>query len=193
MTATRITERIGDVDVEVWLVVAQELASGRTRATELTVVRQLLAHAGGVDAAGLVVHRDAAGKPHLDGPLQFSISHCDTLLALALALAPIGIDVEAPIDAARADRLLRRFLPARWEEVQGASAVARSAALLRAWTRAEAAIKAVGGSLLRDLRSVRDPVAPDQPDGVAVAGRRCTVHDRALAGGHRLAIAVAVG
>lgn len=188
-----LTQPLGRDLVAVWLAAAPELEHGSVRATELAFVRELLGAQLGIDPSRLALRRDASGKPQLDGPLALSLSHCGSLLALAVARGPVGVDLEAPIPPARADRLLRRYLPADWELLRDAPPPLRAAALLRTWTRAEAAVKAVGGSLLRDLAGVRDPATPDQPDEVVVAGRRCALHDRALATGHQLAIAIALG
>jgi hypothetical protein len=174
--------------LHVWLAVAPELARPGTRSTDVPALRRILGRYLGVAPERVEVRRDGAGKPHVPGPLEIAVSHHGSLLAVALAHEPVGVDVEGPVADELAERMLRRFFPERWRR---AAPARRRVEFLRAWTRAEAAVKAIGGSLPSSLPTLRDPACPELPTWVEVDGRRCRAGDWALPTGHRLAVAVA--
>lgn len=92
------------------------------------------------------------GKPFLPGRPHFSFADTGGVALIAIADAPVGIDIEAARDIA---------VPADWAERHPALAAMRrgrerdgdSASLrfLRAWTRLEALVKRDGGRLDRTL------------------------------------------
>lgn len=104
----------------------------------------------GVDEAQLESTDD--GKPVLtDGSRHFNVSHSHDLAAIALAGVEVGIDVEA-LGGRR-----RRVLPgvlAETERERVLSAPDPVLAFLRAWTRKEALLKAIGCGLRVRLKDV---------------------------------------
>jgi 4'-phosphopantetheinyl transferase len=115
-----------------------------------TVLRQLLGWYLAREAAELSFTIDAPGKPHLDdGSVHFNLSHGGAVALIAVGKAEyLGIDVERLDRLRDADRLAERVLAA--EELTAfhtLPATARSAALLRCWTRKEAVLKALGVGL----------------------------------------------
>ena len=102
-------------------------------------------------------------RPTLEGPLQFSLSHCDGRVVCAVSSdGPVGIDVEA-VAGVRAAGFLR-YLDA--DERAWAGRSARRFAHL--WTRKEAVVKAAGSDGLAAVPGVRT-----QADGrtATLAGR----------------------
>jgi 4'-phosphopantetheinyl transferase len=99
------------------------------------------------------------GKPHgkpvvPGGDLEFSVAHSGDLVAVAVAMAPVGVDVEQLEERPRElgggdpDTLARLVLA---DEERAALALAhpsgRAHAFLVAWTRKEAVTKAKGDGL----------------------------------------------
>jgi 4'-phosphopantetheinyl transferase len=111
------------------------------------------------------------GKPvHRDGDLEFSVTHSGELVAVAVAAAPVGVDVEQleerphPLGGDDPDALARLVLA---EEERAALAAVqpsgRARAFLVAWTRKEAVTKAKGDGLRVPFGSVvvaADSAAP---------------------------------
>ncbi len=105
----------------------------------------------GWNPADVRLLRDGRGRPYLqtpngDRPLDFNLSHAGGHTACACVPAPhrVGVDVEEPIDPARADRLIHRFCTAG--ELAGLSenAIARAGDFTRLWTVREALSKYAG-------------------------------------------------
>lgn len=98
------------------------------------------------------------GKPYVPGSARrFNLTHSHELGAIALSETDVGVDVEA-LDGPRRRRVLEGVL-ARGEREQVAAAADPLAAFLRAWTRKEALLKAIGCGLRVELREVA--IAPD--------------------------------
>ena len=124
------------------------------------------------------------GRPVLAGeprPLEFSLSHAGALVAVAVAGAPVGVDVEElprPATVAEVSAVLH---PAERAEIAAADDPA--AAFARLWTRKEAYLKGIGTGLGRDLGL--DYVGSEQPgpEGWALA-------DLSAPAGHAVAVAV---
>ena len=115
-------------------------------------LRQLLGWAAGVDPATLRVEADRQGKPVLaDHPqLHFSLSHCGGQALVALARAPLGVDIEAMIQrdvALLAEQILSPAERGRWLQRPAAE---QARALTEAWTGKEALLKACGFGLRVD-------------------------------------------
>ena len=90
------------------------------------------------------------GKPTLDLPIDFSLSHCAGRILCALStIGPVGVDVE-PISALTATGF--RYFLAPDERAWAGDDPQRFCAL---WTRKEAVIKAAGSRGLAELRDVR--------------------------------------
>ncbi|TVT53604.1 4'-phosphopantetheinyl transferase superfamily protein [Amycolatopsis rhizosphaerae] len=93
------------------------------------------------------------GKPRLPGT-EFSISHSGDRIGLAVAGAPVGLDVES--DTRRADDSLISYAlnETELQALAGLGSTERTAAFFRYWTRKEALMKATGKGLRIPLRSI---------------------------------------
>lgn len=93
------------------------------------------------------------GKPRLPG-VEFSISHSGDRIGLAVASAPVGLDVES--DTRRADDTLISYALNETERqaLAGLGPAERATAFFRYWTRKEALMKATGKGLRIPLRSI---------------------------------------
>lgn len=90
------------------------------------------------------------GKPTLDLPIEFSLSHCAGRILCALATSgPVGVDVE-PIGALTAAEFGHYFTAD--ERAWAGDDPQRFCAL---WTRKEAVVKAAGSRGLAAMRDVR--------------------------------------
>lgn len=85
-------------------------------------------------------------------PWHISLSHCPGLVAVIVATAPCGIDIE-PVRPFRVDRLARRYFAA--SEVQALAACSdegeRLNRFFRLWTLKEASVKALHQGLAGNL------------------------------------------
>lgn len=104
--------------------------------------------------------------------LRFNLAHSHELAACAVAAdREVGIDVEALQGVAEAG-LARRILSEREHAVfRALEAEVAEAALLAAWTRKEAVLKARGEGLRREPAEVEVSFEPERPARViAIAG-----------------------
>jgi 4'-phosphopantetheinyl transferase len=133
---------------------AEMMASptGRARyAAGRVALRTILSkYEAGSTPASLRIAASSSGKPHLlsSAPdMRFSVAHTgDTYVAAVGRGVDVGVDVE-PLDRELGDvgRLARRWLhPEEARRVGG-----DAHAFLRAWTRKEAYVKAVGAGVAR--------------------------------------------
>lgn len=121
------------------------------------LLRRVLGACLGRDPAGLTLVREACprcgeghGRPAVAGApdgLHFSLSHTGPLAAVAVAAAPVGVDVEALPRPETVDGVAAVLHPAEQAEVAAGGA----AAFARLWTRKEAYLKGLGIGLARDL------------------------------------------
>jgi len=99
---------------------------------------------------------------------DFSISHSDGLVLVAICDRPVGVDVERnlPRDP---NTLLQYLHPQEQAQVRQLEEGERAAAVLRCWVRKEACLKSVGLGLTEDLRRwkvlLRGPVLVAAPGG----------------------------
>jgi 4'-phosphopantetheinyl transferase len=138
-------------------------------------LRSLLGAALDMPAAALTFEYGSHGKPALAkidnqaSGLRFSVSHADGLAIFALALnRNAGIDLEAMTrlgDSRNLGDLATRILSPRelsiWLSLPNDTG--RHQALLRAWTRKEAYVKATGAGLSQHLQNIEvalDAAAP---------------------------------
>jgi 4'-phosphopantetheinyl transferase len=116
----------------------QRLLAGRA------AVRAVLAAGLGLPPAALVLLRASGGKPHVPGgpPFSFTRSGATGLLALG-GDRELGVDLERlrPVPEA-ADLAARHLPPAERERLRAEGG--GDEAFLRAWTRLEASLKALG-------------------------------------------------
>jgi len=136
------------------------------------LLRSVLSALVGLAPAAIRLHKDERGKPSVLGASasapSFNISHSGGLVALVLApKRRVGIDVEAQRPLVDAVRLAQRILTTR--EAAGFQALPESAredALLTAWTRKEAVLKAIGTGIAGSPESIDvlggSDDAPDQ-------------------------------
>jgi 4'-phosphopantetheinyl transferase len=116
-----------------------------------------------------------AGKPHLaDGELEFSVSHAGDVALIAIARAPVGVDIEC-VEPIGADELagLGEFVFSERERETwlGRPPSDRLGAYYRLWTQKEAYLKATGEGIAgRPLTEIELVVTPDGPRLVAVSG-----------------------
>jgi 4'-phosphopantetheinyl transferase len=129
----------------------------RRRLVAWTTLRRVLGRCLDRDPATVEILRDARGCPSLrDGEVSFSLSHSGGTALVALAPSgPVGVDVEAGTRLASVDELAARVFAA----TESAAFLAlpssqRRAAFLTAWTRKEAALKALGLGLPAGMEHV---------------------------------------
>lgn len=109
------------------------------------------------------LHYTAHGRPALDLPVDFSISHCEGRVVCAVSTdGPIGVDVEA-IGALTADDFPRYL-----NDGERAWAGRDPRRFLSVWTRKEAVAKAAGADSLARLRDIDTRPAGE---GAAFAGQ----------------------
>ena len=144
-------------------------------------MRRILAQEAGCRPDRLVFVAGEYGKPALaDGSVRFNLSHSGDHAVLATSFdVEVGIDIEnRAIDTQRiaglvlAEGEMKAFAALPPDE--------QEAAFLRAWTRKEAVLKAVGCGLTLDPCAVEVGLGcvPDTPE---LAGQRWTLCDFALA------------
>ena len=127
------------------------------------VLRSLLGLATEVDPAEVVFAYGEHGKPRLaaGGP-SFNASDSGDFVAVGLASAELGIDVEVVRPLARRERLALRICTEReLEAFETIPEAERDAAFLRLWTCKEAALKAVGIGLSGGVRNIEIDLRPD--------------------------------
>ncbi|MFH8775360.1 MULTISPECIES: 4'-phosphopantetheinyl transferase family protein [unclassified Streptomyces] len=110
------------------------------RADALPLVREACAGCGGPH-----------GRPALRTPgVHFSLSHSGGLVLVALAAAPVGVDVEGLATAQAVLSAQSALHVAERDELALVPAHERPAAFTRAWVRKEAYLKGLGTGLVRD-------------------------------------------
>lgn len=131
-------------------------------------LRSVLSAYAGRAAHELIFERGALGKPRLcnGGELCFSLSRSGERVLLGVARgAELGVDVERREprleDPEELSRLARRVLTAAESAaLERTPAAQRVSAFLRAWTRKEAWLKALGLGLSREPDTVEAGLAP---------------------------------
>jgi 4'-phosphopantetheinyl transferase len=113
-------------------------------------LRAIIGACAGLEPAQVTLAPSGPQKP-VDG-LHTSLSHSAQLAAIALALEPVGIDIEVARIVAQPERLAVRLGADAVGRLRAAAPGEESAALLREWTRREAALKlSAEDPWLRDL------------------------------------------
>ncbi len=135
-----------------------KLSVGTAHASLRLLLGSMLVH----PPSELIFGRGPFGKPYLVWPwpsprdvLHFNLSHTDGAVAVALARAPVGVDIEIQQDLP--DFLeIAEFAFAQETFVAVASSaigLERRSLFYRHWTLGEALIKATGGGISHDLKS----------------------------------------
>jgi 4'-phosphopantetheinyl transferase len=123
-------------------------------------LREVLSRYADAPPAGLCFKPGANGKPALAPPaVHFNLTHSRDLGLVAVAPAPIGIDVEYLDPRTDCEALTRRVAsgPER-EAIARCPEALRRAAFFRLWTRKEAYIKGRGLGLSLPLQAITVPV-----------------------------------
>ena len=120
----------------------QPIAGGDPKVAARVFLYRLLADSMGITDPGTVDH-DPQGRPFLPShpSLYISISHCRTAVAAAIALVPVGIDVESRRRVGES-LIARVCTPAEQAAVQ--SAHDPTMHFLQLWTKKEAILKCRG-------------------------------------------------
>ena len=124
------------------------------------LLRSAVATLASVEPRSLELQAGRFGKLFLAGherlALSFNLSHSGDLVALALVRGRrVGIDIEAERPLTDLALLARRILgPRERERFETLPQNARGAALLAAWTRKEAVLKAIGTGISGGLSTV---------------------------------------
>lgn len=170
----------------------------------LVFVRHCLARHLDLPPARLPLQRSEGGKPMLDpagwaalgrhdDPPHYNLSHCGGLALLAIAAAPVGVDLEARIVAARpalAAKLLTDTERQAWERLDATTAVE---ALTIVWVRKEAVLKATGLGLRFGLRRLSVGWAVGGACVDLGAAGHWRVEDVEVRAGYRAAVALPEG
>jgi 4'-phosphopantetheinyl transferase len=134
------------------------------------LLRKILASYLEVSASKVPLVTSPHGKPLLGNvdrglKLAFNLAHCRDLALLAISRgASVGIDVEALDTAANYDALATQALsPDELVSYQRLPPGERPAAVLRAWTRKEAYLKAVGCGFARPLCDIQVTFLEGEP------------------------------
>jgi 4'-phosphopantetheinyl transferase len=120
------------------------------------LLRTLLATRLGCRPDTLQFEEGPHGKPFVRG-IEFSLAHSGRLAVVAISTRAVGVDLEVPRPFVRPVGVARR-LGLDWGALPHRD---RSGALLRAWTRTEALVKATGDGASGGLSRVEDRLAPD--------------------------------
>jgi len=132
-------------------------------------VRQVLGAYLGRDARDVPLDA-ASGRPPSVRGLGLSLTHCDELALLAIALGPVGVDVEAlnRLEPGELPELADTTLsPAELTQFLQTPSQHQARAWLRSWVRKEALLKACGEGIGdRPLRGL--DVSADQVDGLTL-------------------------
>lgn len=164
---------------------------GRRWASTRCWVRARLGERLGIHPADVVLTADEHGRPilrHRDLPANsaLSITHSDTVVALALRCEPVGIDVEGPPPPGDDLIGLARLVGSEREveELANCPRESRPRSFQRWWVRKEAVLKAQGHGFLADPTRVHVGVtalAPPPPWHVVDLGPVPGASDQLLA------------
>ena len=122
------------------------------------------------------------GRPALarsTPPLHFSISRDGGLILVALAQAPVGVDIQVHADRELAAEVGTLLHSAEREQILAAPAAEQASAFTRIWTRKEAYLKGIGTGVAHGMEaknlgtdeaftSTGSPVAGEFPVNVRV-------------------------
>lgn len=127
------------------------------------------------------------GRPVVDGGPHFSLSHSGHLVLLAVAVTPVGVDVQEFPAEDVADEMSGALHPRERRELAARPPGERAAAFTRAWARKEAYLKGIGTGLARDTSLDYVGTAP----GHAVGPAGWHIEDVLVPPGYAAAVATA--
>ena len=143
----------------------------------LALLREGMARFGQDDFALERIILSPHGKPDWPGPVRFSISHANELVACALAGTPVGLDVEWR-------RPMARIPEAGLSPAERAAIAEEPARFFDFWTAREAVLKAAG-----DLGIARLTEVTLDGEQAEYAERRWHLHYAEPLGGYVLCLA----
>lgn len=110
-------------------------------------LRRLLGERLGVDPAAIAFRYGPHGKPLVDGPLHFNVSHSDELAFFAFSeVGPVGCDLERVRPLPDLVSIVSRwFAPSECELILRSER--REALFYRYWTLKEAVLKGIGSGI----------------------------------------------
>lgn len=161
-------------DAARWLVADEQARAGRFHfdgdrhayITAHAMLRLLLERHGSAHARA-PLQAGVHGKPWLPGGIEFNLSHTRGMVACALSLSPVGVDVESASRAGDWRSLVPQVLSDHERAVLHALPPQRQQAqFYAAWTGKEAWAKATGLGLHADFRAL-DVLRP--PTGLFLA------------------------
>lgn len=94
---------------------------------------------------------------------QFNLSHAAGLLAIIVADAPCGVDIELPRSVAVEKITQRYFSAAENNYLLGCDPARQRNEFFRLWTLKEAAVKAIGEGLANNLARLAFDIAGEKP------------------------------
>lgn len=133
-------------------------------------LRVLLGRFGGMAPEAIRFVKGKRGKLHLDASfrrtgIEFNLSHSGDVALVALSRERrLGVDVEQTRPSVALDEIRQRlFSPVEQEEIGALPEAARIDGFFACWTRKEAAIKALGGSIAELAAEVVVTAHPREP------------------------------
>jgi phosphopantetheine--protein transferase-like protein len=142
--------------------------------------------------SGIGFDREKSGRLVLTGTTHWhiSLSHCAGRVAVMLAEAPCGIDIEGirEIDWRRISTRYFSHDEQAWLQSQPATEAGH--AFLRLWTLKEAGVKALGKGLANHLARLAFDVSGNEPHVVASSPWHGMSLHQVMAGEHLLAAAI---
>jgi 4'-phosphopantetheinyl transferase len=124
-------------------------------------LRLVLGQCTGIDPVDLVFVVGEHGKPSRVGGPFFNASDSGEFVAIAVATAEVGLDIENARTLRRADRLAHRVCtPLELDDLAELPEDERDRRILRLWTCKEAALKAIGVGLPGGAHNVEVEFSP---------------------------------
>jgi 4'-phosphopantetheinyl transferase len=107
-------------------------------------------------SAALEIAREPCGRPYLvSRDVEFNLSHTSETVAIAVGRHRLGVDIEALSQHRLLSSIRDQFLsPGERRALDGIPAADRPLAIVRAWVRKEAVLKAIGCGLAGDLSAI---------------------------------------
>lgn len=130
-----------------------------------SVCRVLLGRYSSQSPASLIFRYGPFGKPEVaDRQWHFNVSHSRNVALVAVAMHPIGIDVEfVNSEKVNVDELINVIChPSEKDKLALLSGSEQRLQLLQIWTQKESYLKALGLGLQHPLRSVRFDVSTER-------------------------------
>ncbi len=175
----------------------RQKCDGHRFAASHAALRLILARYLDQPPASLVFAAGENGRPFLTGggkDLHFNLSHSGDVALVAVASAPVGVDVERIKEMADFAKIARRhFAPVELESVLQTAAEEQPRAFHAIWTRKEAFVKATGLGLRFPLTDFSTGGAAEAPF-LMMKGQPCpdwTIMDLKPGEGYVGALAVA--